>query len=388
MPRTRKKNMWPFSSRATSSRQTMPASARSASRLPGAPARYRQSPARLKASSYKGYRLFETADGNWHYSGEKESAFDSAKDVKRFVDSLGKRNPKKGGPDVVDRAVSTGMDIWGDIYEVPYSLFAKGVQTSLQLKDAVKKKIGLNPESHQAPLYLYLLDGDDWKLWRAITPGRDEEWKDSVKAAMENPASCWIVRPTASARRKRNSQSASDGMYESFHGRPSSQDVIIKREIHEHEHLAGLGDLVEVWIETPTGLIAQIEFPERDRPILSTSEDGTQLFIEGGDQTVDLKALGMAGKEWVKDRMVLGCFARPEGKRKHNISYFTQKDFDDFEDIIYEHDLGEANEGQPKTARREAPYLEYEPRNALLYITGGQYRIKKPLFQTSPGIEN
>ncbi len=400
MPRTRKKNVWPFSSSRTSPRQTTAASARSASLLSGGPVRYRASKARLKGASYKGYKLFESADGNWHYSGEKESAFDSMKDVKRFVDSLGKRRNKKN-PDVVDRAVGTGMDIWGDIYEVPYSLFAKGVQTSLQLKDAVKKKIGLNPESHQAPLYLYLLDGDAWKLWRAITPGRDEEWKDSVRTAVANPAKYRLVRSVANPRRKPNTQQDADYFYEKFHGEPSQQTVVVKKEVHEPTHLGGIGPLVEVWIETPTGLVACIQFPRNNMPLLSSNKKGTQLYIEGGDQDIDLGKLGMGGSRWVKDRMTLGRFAAPSPELKAlqlpyldrgekykpwNITYQTRKSFDDFELIDYQHDLGEGEDGERE--RREPPSLDFEPENEQLIVTGGEYHIKLPLIGVSPGIEN
>ena len=393
MPRKRK-NVWPFSSSHTSPRQTMPASARSASQLSGGPVRYRTSTSRLGGQNYKGYKLFETADGNWHYSGEKESAFDSLKDVKRFVDSL-RRNPvRRPNRDVIDTAVGTGMDIAGQIYEVPSALFTKGVQTSLSLKDAVKRKIGLNPSKQNGePAYVYRWNNGEWQYFMTLRPTNEGEWARYVRLAQQQPDRYRIVKTRMNTRQsnrrnRRNPQGESDAMYESFHGCPSSQDVIVEREIHEHEHLAGLGDLVEVHIETPTGLVAHIQFPEGNRPLLSTSEDGKQLYIEGGDQKMDLKALGMNGPDWVKDRMVLGCFAEPEGKRKHNIAYLTEKDFDDFEPIIYEHDLGEPNEGESKTERREAPYLEYEPRNVQLYITGGQYQIKTPVFETSPGIEN
>jgi hypothetical protein len=37
--------------------------------------------------AYKGFRLWEDAEG-FHYSGEKESTFDTLRDVRRFIDSL------------------------------------------------------------------------------------------------------------------------------------------------------------------------------------------------------------------------------------------------------------------------------------------------------------
>lgn len=246
--------------------------------------------------------------------------------------------------DIVDKAVKTGQQIVGTIYELPASMLDKGVKTALELKDEVKRKIGLNPKKQYGVTLL--------------------------------PKS------------KRNPEEAADYLYEKFHGRPSEQTVVVEKQIHHHDHLTGLGDLVEIWIETPTGLLAQIEFPENDRPILSSSEDGTQLYIEGGQQKIDLKKLEMDGKEWRKDRMCLGKFALPEGKRKHNITYFTEKSFDRWEPIFYEHDLGEQNEGEPKSKRRESPVLIYDPRSEQLEIAGGEYTIKSPAFGTSVGIEN
>ncbi len=185
-----------------------------------------------------------------------------------------------------------------------------------------------------------------------------------------------------------NPESSAAALYESFHGKPSTEELLITEDVHSHEHLAVLGRAVECWIDTPTGLRACIEFDQNDEePIfVCSAEDGRQLYIEGGDQAVDLASLKMDGEEWRKDRMVLGQFSEPEPKaagkkpRKHNLTYNTKKDFDQFETIDYQHDLGE------ETGVR--PYLEYDPRNQHLYITGGQYFISQPLLETSPGIEN
>lgn len=183
-----------------------------------------------------------------------------------------------------------------------------------------------------------------------------------------------------------NPQSEAEALYESFHGRPSTETIEITDQVHEHEHLATLGKLVEIHVETVSGLLAHLQFDPQDPPWLASSEDGRQLYIEGGDQELDLAALKMDGDEWQKDRMVIGTFARPEPRdkgakrRKHNLTYHTEKRFDQFEPIDYQHDLGE------ETGVR--PLLEYEPRNKLLFISGGQYRIEQPLFSDSPGIEN
>lgn len=317
-----------------------------------------------------------------------------------------KRSAVRNSKDIIDEVVETGTDIAGHIYEVPASVFSEGLTTALDLKDAVKKQVGLNPAKQKGqPVYVYRWNNGKWRYFMTLRPEREAEWARYVRLSQQQPNRYRIVRSkmNGNGRERRNPQEGADEMYEAFHGREPGQEVVIEKEFHEHTHLSGLGDLVEVWIETPTGLLVQIAFPERDRPILSSNENGTQLFIEGGNQSVALDKFEMNGPDWIKERMVLGRFAEPsatlEAMQKGqlergskynpwNISYLTEKDFDKFESIIYQHDLGEPDEGEPKSARREPPYLEYEPRNVQLYVTGGQYRIRKPMFETSPGIEN
>lgn len=213
--------------------------------------------------------------------------------------------------------------------------------------------------------------------------------------------------------RKKNSAAAADHFYQKFHGKPASERITVKERIHEHEHLGNIGTLKEMLIDLENGRgTARITFAD-PVPWLASAEDGRSLYIVGGDQKLNLKDLGMNG-DWEKDRMVIGQFSPPrcpkcseELPKKGsdfqwrscrncghplkdevigNITYTTSKDFDDFETIDYCHDLGEPRDDE--TERRAAPYLEYEPRNELMYITGGEYKIKLPFFGTSPGIEN
>lgn len=208
-----------------------------------------------------------------------------------------------------------------------------------------------------------------------------------------------MVRATPPARRsefarqigRRNPENLAAHFYEKFHGEPSEEEIVIEQELHEHEHLGVIGTLAACVVDTPTGLRATLNFDSDDGkqvPWLCASEDGEQLFIEGGYQEIDLKTLKMNGPEWRKERMVIGQFSPPETGRPWNLAYVTQKSFDDFETIRYEHDLGEPNEGEPKSQRRQSPILEYDTVNHLLFIVGGQYKIKLPVIGVSAGIEN
>ena len=259
-----------------------------------------------------------------------------------------RKSHRRNGPDVIDQAVGTGMDLsdqmYGLLYGVPYSFFQKGVQTSLQLKDAVKKKLGLNPQAV-----------------RRLKNG-------SVVAL------------------KRNSAEDAEQMFQKFHGNEPEKVLEIEYEIHEHENLAALGALVSVVIDTPTGYRAtfgfgdavskeQIDLEEAlslDTVWLCTSEDGKQLYFEGGDQSIDLASIDMDTDKWLKDSMVLGTLIE--------VTYRTRKKFDSFKLTDYYHELGEETGVMPA--------LTYDPNSVHLYVTGGQYKIKKPLIGVSPGIEN
>lgn len=136
--------------------------------------------------------------------------------------------------------------------------------------------------------------------------------------------------------------------------------------------------------------------PSMDPALLCSNEKGNQVYIVGGDQTIDFKSIHM---ETIpeKDSMVLG--------EAYFVSYFTTKDFDDHKPTIYEHDLAEESDPpSPKYKRDEIhtaanrrlcgtgtgcyPTVRYDTLNQKLYLDGGEYKIEKPMFQTSPGIEN
>jgi hypothetical protein len=306
-------------------------------------------------TSYKGRSIQLTQSGAYVIpSIDKESEFDTLADAKRFLDSWGKANPHEDDP------------------LAPYL-------------PPTHHEYKLNPSSSAAALWQVVYK-DYTGRWKAAGTFTEKRWAE-LDAAKNADGRQWKVKRIPDTRS--NPATASAALYESFHGKPATEELVIEDEVHEHEHLAVLGRLVELFIETPTGLLAHIEFDQDDdsEPVmLCSSEDGKQLYVEGGDQAIDLASLKMDGEEWVKDRMVLGRFAQPEPKtkganrRKHNLTYHTKKDFDNFEGIDYQHDLGEET--------GERPMLEFDARNKHLYVSGGQYNIDQPLLETSPGIEN
>jgi hypothetical protein len=176
-------------------------------------------------------------------------------------------------------------------------------------------------------------------------------------------------------------------MYEKFHGKKPEGETIVEEEIHEHEHLATLGVLVNFRVATLSGFDVLIgaeavdaegqDYDETvahaDTIFLAANEDGTQLHFRGGDQSLPLDKFKMGeGTDWYRDDMIVGIL--------YEITYRTKKKFDKFKLTDYYHKLGEETGDQPM--------LRYDPLSPDLYVSGGKYKIKMPLIGVSPGIEN
>lgn len=130
---------------------------------------------------------------------------------------------------------------------------------------------------------------------------------------------------------------------------------------------------------------------------LATNEKGTQLFIQGGDQSMDLASIKITGPEATKENVLVG--------EVWLINYYTTKVFDGEEETAeYIHGFGpesahvklRKNDDLWKDAvppeklfgTGELPTLIYRPLEQRLVFAGGVYKIDKPLLGTSPGIEN
>jgi hypothetical protein len=107
---------------------------------------------------------------------------------------------------------------------------------------------------------------------------------------------------------------------------------------------------------------------------LTSNEDGTQLFITGGDQSLDLPGLGITGPEANKELVTVGSVT--------HIVYHAHKIFDGKrEEFDYIHKFSEDSHGP-------LPVLLYDRINQQLKLSGGMYKIERPLVGTSPGIED
>lgn len=197
---------------------------------------------------------------------------------------------------------------------------------------------------------------------------------------------------------KKNPAAGAAAMREAWTGRKSNEEIVIKTEEHYHEHVAGLGICCGVVVETIFGKTVAIglsgyEFDARaESPVKSlkgaftiedvnaeetlgtSNEDGTQIFFDGGNMALELGELGFEGPAAQKESIIIGDVT--------HIAYDEAKVYDgEEEDAQWVHEFSEDTKGP-------LPMLRYDRINEQLYLDGGVYHIEKPLFETSPGIED
>lgn len=170
---------------------------------------------------------------------------------------------------------------------------------------------------------------------------------------------------------RRNPIDAAKAVYEKFHGRPADKIITVKRKVHYHSVTSGIGELVKLKIETDTGrrvILQKFEKSNGAPAILTQNEARTQLFIDGGDQRVDLKPFGITAP--YHETEVLG--------RVRSVEYFTTKDHlrpEDGGEAVYHHKFGGMREVDGKRKRSPLPTLVYDTVNHLLSFAGGGYTL-------------
>lgn len=152
---------------------------------------------------------------------------------------------------------------------------------------------------------------------------------------------------------------SAEQVYEEFHGRPSDQIMEVEDLHTERDALAVLGQLVQLVVQSAANeSIYKINF-DAD-VMLCCSPDRKQLYVVGGEQSLDLASMGFSESAIQKDKIFVGSVLQ--------VTYRTRKHFDDFDVIDYVHDMGE--EGGT------LPVLAYDRLNQNLEFIGGDYEIK------------
>jgi hypothetical protein len=160
---------------------------------------------------------------------------------------------------------------------------------------------------------------------------------------------------TAGRKRKRNPPAEAAEAYKSFHGRDSMESVTVKKEVFYHKHLASAGKLEKLEVVSREGY--KVTLSGFKGALLCFNEKRTQLFVEGGDQSVKLGEFGISASQ-AHEMEVLGEVIAVE--------YHTTKDH-----------LG--SEGGTATYRHKFskpfPELQYDVPNEQLIFSGGKYVI-------------
>ena len=231
--------------------------------------RVTRAPGRANEHSYKGYKVWQTWPEGFKTSADPESTFDTLKDVKRFIDWQ-KKNPGKPGS-AFKRCVAAVSEKGGA--GDPRAVCAA----------AGRKKYGA-------------------KKYAAMAQAGKK------RAARGNPVPRYQKRGRA-----RNPADAAAEVYEEFHGRPSSEVVTVTEKIHYHKNLAALGELRTLIVQARDG--ERVTLTRFKRAILCTNEAKNQLFVRGGDQSVDLKVFEIRTSHEIE---TLGKVVE--------LAYFTTKD--------------------------------------------------------------
>jgi hypothetical protein len=168
---------------------------------------------------------------------------------------------------------------------------------------------------------------------------------------------------------KSNPASAAADAYQDFHGKPPDEFVEVKERVHTHRHLSSAGELERLKIAAIDGR-RKVTLVDFGGALLAFSEKRNQLFVKGGDQSVDLKSFGIDPRE-AHEVETLG--------KVLELDYFTDKKHLGSEGGVatYRHKMRTTNENGRHVTVRIARYpdLIYRVRDKQLEFSGGSYTI-------------
>jgi len=155
-------------------------------------------------------------------------------------------------------------------------------------------------------------------------------------------------------------------VFEDFHGFRPKEVVTVTKKVHHHEHLAALGTLVLLEVQGVDGRAHKISGFKK--ALLCCNEDRNQLFIEGGDQSIDLSDYKIRNPHEME---TLGTVT--------NIGYHTNKTHlgDEGGEAVYVHRFRAVNQNGRHVVVKmtREPNLIYDVRNEQLLFSGGSYEI-------------
>ncbi len=219
-----------------------------------------------------------------------------------------------------------------------------------------------NPAAGMVEIHI---DGSYWgtsSLSDAEEMVKSLKGKYSVKRrAVGGGGYVWELRS-----KRRNPAGTAAEVFEEFHGFKPSEVVTVTKTIFHHEHLAAAGKLthLDIWgIDEVGHTISGFK-----GALLAFNEDKNQLFVEGGDQSVNLADFGIDSPHELE---TLG--------RLTDIGYHTNKTHLGKEggEAVYIHKFRTVNDGGRHVVIKIARYPDviYDARNEQLLLSGGSYQI-------------
>jgi len=207
-----------------------------------------------------------------------------------------------------------------------------------------------NPDGLQRFDILDLQDGN----WQVVGSERSYSAKGALATYKKKHADWSKGRKMRAKLLKDNPAAQSVEAYKGFHGREPDELVTVTKQVHYHKHLAGAGKLEKLEVISLEG--SKVILSRFKGALLAFNEKRTQLFIEGGDQSVNLREFGITSPHEME---TLGDVVAVE--------YFTRKDHLRAEDggtAIYRHKFS-----------KPFPHLLYDVPNMQLIFSGGRYDI-------------
>jgi len=165
---------------------------------------------------------------------------------------------------------------------------------------------------------------------------------------------------------RRNPAGASAEVFEEFHGYAPSEVITVTKKVFHHADLAAAGKLthLEIWgIDEQGHNISGFK-----GALLAFNKSKNQLFVEGGDQSINLEDFGIRKPHELE---TLGQLT--------DIGYHTNKTHlgDEGGEAVYVHKLRTTNNNGRHVVVKIArfPDVIYDVRNEQLLFSGGSYEI-------------
>jgi hypothetical protein len=335
----------------------------------------------VSAGIYKGYTISKTPDGEYFSSLDRSSWFDTVAQAKRHIDQYqkGRGNPGqhvlyhniiqnrdvRGADDVVQDIISDGFkgrSVWLSSRPVDdgqgrFIGVAVHIPKGFSLSEY--RQEGDAIEDHHVKVYE--IPAELVNKMRRTRPRFSERQLVHLNPGGSGPN---VAMPKYS---NRNPAAASAQAFEDFHGHPSTELVVLTKKVHIHEHLAAAGELRALVVKGVDGQVHTIKGFKG--ALLAFNEALNQLFVEGGDQSLNLADFGISRPHELETL----------GKVKA-IDYHTTKSHlgDEGGTAVYAHQFRTTNENGRHVVVEIARYpdLIYRTLDQQFEFSGGSYVIR------------